>query len=83
MSEVQEKQSPYPIIHALECKACGRCILECPKKVLEMGTALNARGYTYAVYTGEGCIGCGNCYYMCPEPNAVEVHVPRKNKTEA
>ncbi len=83
MSELQEKQSPYPAIHALECKACGRCILDCPKKVLEMGSVLNERGYTYVVYKGEGCSGCGNCYYMCPEPNAIEVHVPKKTKTEA
>ncbi|WNY22727.1 hypothetical protein MmiHf6_00120 [Methanimicrococcus hongohii] len=83
MSELQEKQSPYPVIHTLECKACGRCILDCPRKVLEMGTVLNERGYTYVVYKGEGCSGCGNCYYMCPEPNAIEVHVPKKTKTEA
>ncbi|MDR2943810.1 MAG: ferredoxin family protein [Methanosarcinales archaeon] len=82
MSELQEKQSPYPVIHALECKACGRCILDCPRNVLEPGTVLNERGYMYAAYKGEGCSGCGNCYYTCPEPNAIEVHVPKKAKAE-
>ncbi len=67
-------EKPYPVIHAIECKSCGRCILACPKKVLKMGQKLNERGYTYAVYDGEGCIGCGNCYYTCPEPGAIEVH---------
>lgn len=73
---------PYPVIHALECKACGRCIAACPKHVLVMGSELNARGYTYTVYCGEGCIGCANCFYTCPEPNAIEVHIPVKGKGE-
>jgi len=25
---------------------------------------------------GDGCIGCLNCFYVCPEPNAIAVHVP-------
>jgi len=54
MSDIQEKQSPYPVIHTIECKACGRCVLDCPKHVLELGTILNERGYVYAVYKGEG-----------------------------
>ena len=83
MSDIQNKQSPYPVIHALECKSCGRCVLDCPKQVLELGKVLNERGYALAVYKGEGCSGCGNCYYTCPEPNAIEVHVPKKEKAEA
>ena len=66
---------PYPVIHPLECKACGRCVLACPKKCLAPGTALNERGYTPVVYQG-GCVGCDNCYYTCPEPNCLEVHHP-------
>ena len=52
----------------------------CPKKVLALGDKLNARGYRYVEYAGEGCIGCANCFYACPEPNAIEVHVPVKGK---
>ena len=63
----------YPVINPLECKACGRCIAACPKKVLRMGEELNARGYTFALYAGEGCCGCCNCFYTCPEPAAIEV----------
>ena len=29
-------------------------------------------GYLYAEYV-DGCIGCGNCFYACPEPGAVTV----------
>ena len=68
-----------PVIHPLECKACGRCVAACPKKVLTMGTELNARGYAFAKYAGAGCVGCLNCFYSCPEPNAIEVHVPVRN----
>lgn len=74
--------APYPVIHALECKACGRCILACPKKVLAMGRELNARGYTFSQYSGAGCIGCLNCFYVCPEPNAIEVHLPAKGPAQ-
>ena len=63
MSEANNpKREPYPVIDPLECKACGRCIAICPKRVIEMGTELNARGYPFARYLGAGCIGCLNCF---------------------
>jgi NAD-dependent dihydropyrimidine dehydrogenase PreA subunit len=30
------------------------------------------------VYAGEGCIGCATCFYTCPEPHALEIHIPAK-----
>jgi acetyl-CoA synthetase len=78
--EIRDKDKPYPLINILECKACGRCLEACPVNVLKMGEELNARGYNFAVYAGDGCIGCANCYYTCPEPLAIEVHVPQKEK---
>ena len=74
------RAAPYPKIDSLECKACGRCVAVCPKKVLALCDELNARGYRFVKYAGEGCIGCANCFYSCPEPNAIEVHVPVKGK---
>ena len=74
----QPFELPYPAIDPLECKACGRCIAACPKKVIALGTELNARGYVFAKYAGAGCIGCLNCFYVCPEPNAIAVHVKAK-----
>jgi NAD-dependent dihydropyrimidine dehydrogenase PreA subunit len=73
--EEQRKQKPKRTVRisALECKACGRCVLSCPVKCLAIGDKLNPRGYRNVVYLGEGCIGCGNCYYSCPEPLAIEV----------
>ena len=75
----QRRPEPYPVIDPLECKACGRCVAACPKKVIELGRDLNARGYAFAKYAGAGCIGCLNCFYCCPEPNAIEVHLPAKD----
>ena len=69
---------PYPVVNELECKACGRCVTACPTQVLSMGEDINDRGYHFVIYAGEGCIGCGNCFYSCPEPLALEVHIPRK-----
>ena len=79
MAQTTKRTEPYPVINILECKACGRCIIDCPKQVLSMSSELNERGYHYIEYKGEGCTGCGNCYYTCPEPNAIEVHTPTKS----
>lgn len=80
--EIREKDRPYPIINAKECKACERCIVDCPANVLKLGDEFNERGYRSVVYSGDGCIGCGACYYTCPEPNALSVHIPSKEKVE-
>lgn len=80
--EIREKDKPYPVINALECKACERCILACPESVLVLGEEFNQRGYRFVVYSGDGCIGCGACYHTCPEPFAIEVHLPQKEKIE-
>ena len=80
MSEKKDKKEPYPVINTLECKECERCVLACRKGVLKMSDSLNERGYHYVEYTGEGCTGCGDCYYTCPEPLAIEVHIPKKSK---
>jgi len=79
MAKNDEKE-PYPVINILECKACGRCLLACPKDVLFMSENLNARGYHYVEYKGEGCSGCASCYYTCPEPLALEIHIPLKKE---
>jgi 2-oxoisovalerate ferredoxin oxidoreductase delta subunit len=44
-----------------------------------MSDNINERGYHYAEYAGQGCTGCANCYYTCPEPLAIEVHIPLKD----
>lgn len=60
-------------IHSDECKGCERCVIACPRGVIKMGTKLNMMSFPYAYYTGEGCIGCGGCFYSCPEPGAITI----------
>lgn len=70
----------HPVVFALECKGCGRCVLACPRQVLALQREFNSRGYRYVEYRGTGCVGCGRCYYTCPEPGALEVHLPAAAK---
>jgi 2-oxoisovalerate ferredoxin oxidoreductase delta subunit len=53
--------------------------MACPKQVLYMSDEINPRGYPVVKYKGSDCIGCGNCYYTCPEPFAIEVHIPQED----
>jgi len=66
---------PFPELNHDICKGCKLCVAACPKDVLEISDKLNSKGFHYSVYIGEGCIGCGNCYYVCPEPSAVTVYL--------
>ena len=52
------------------CKGCSRCIVYCPKDLLEFSDDLNERGYRYVVSstgTEEDCTGCTLCAVACPD----------------
>jgi 2-oxoisovalerate ferredoxin oxidoreductase delta subunit len=68
-----KKKVFFPKLETDQCKGCERCIKACPKKVLEMRKELNTMGYPTVKYKGEGCIGCGMCFYTCPEPGAIAI----------
>jgi NAD-dependent dihydropyrimidine dehydrogenase PreA subunit len=70
---------PAVVIHADQCKACGLCIEYCLKNLLHQGDSINSLGYAATVYLGQGCTGCGNCYYICPEPGGITVY-PKPKK---
>lgn len=55
-------------IDSNRCKGCGLCITVCPKKVLEISTDVNTKGYfpAYQVRPGD-CIHCTACCMICPD----------------
>jgi len=62
------------IINEEECKGCELCVDACPVDVLALSTRLNNRGYHPSEYAGDGCTGCGVCFYVCPEPGGITVY---------
>ena len=61
------------------CKECLLCIEACAPDVIRVSEALNKMGYHPVEYRGEGCTGCGVCFYVCPEPGVIKVY--KKSKT--
>ncbi len=78
----KSKKRAYPVVNIEVCKGCERCVAACPKSCLVMGIKLNAMGYPVAEYTGEGCTGCGACFYNCPEPEAITIIVETDDESE-
>lgn len=71
---------PWVEVTARLCKGCDFCVEACPPKVLGFSTDINERGYHYSFYLGDGCTGCGICFYNCPEPGAIVVYRQPKDK---
>ena len=70
-------QIPHPIIHEDECKACGRCVAACPKKVLRISTRFNNKGMTPVEYIGEVVSAVGFVSIIAQSPMRLK---SRKNK---
>ena len=50
------------------CKGCELCLSVCPKHIIVMRPATNAKGYHPAtVERMEECTGCASCARMCPD----------------
>jgi 2-oxoglutarate ferredoxin oxidoreductase subunit delta len=65
------------------CKACGNCVVFCPKDVLTMSDQFNERGYHFPCVTQpEECTGCKLCELLCGE-FAVFVQVSKTSKPSA
>jgi NAD-dependent dihydropyrimidine dehydrogenase PreA subunit len=71
-----DQKKPRPVISASECKGCERCVAACPAKCLKIADELNCRGVKPVEYKGEGCTGCGICFYNCPEPYTILIDKP-------
>ncbi len=64
------------VIDKDKCKACGMCIKECPRNIIEMipydaGAIIECNskdfGKEVKAVCQAGCIGCGICQKNCPE----------------
>ncbi len=56
------------IINSDLCKGCKLCIAVCPKGLIQVGDAINAKGIKTVVQVNEEmCIGCKLCGIMCPD----------------
>ena len=49
------------------CKGCVLCVAECPKEAILPLETVNKKGYPIIEVDLEACIGCGNCYRICPD----------------
>ena len=51
-----------------KCKGCELCVSVCPKHILALDSAANAKGYRPAVCVdAAACIGCASCAKICPD----------------
>ena len=64
-----------PIVNAGKCRACGKCIVACPKKLFSLvdvskkyftGCASLDFGKAVLDVCPVGCIACGKCQKACP-----------------
>ena len=56
------------VVVADRCKGCGFCVEYCPKDVLVMSEAFNAKGYHPPEVVVEGeCVNCNLCEMICPD----------------
>lgn len=49
------------------CKGCRLCVGACPKDAIIPLDELNGEGYEIIHIEEEKCIGCGQCYTICPD----------------
>jgi 2-oxoglutarate ferredoxin oxidoreductase subunit delta len=54
-------------INIQQCKGCELCTSECKEHALQLGDAINIKGYRYVIANNDLCTGCINCALVCPD----------------
>jgi len=55
-------------VNTSNCKACDKCVAECPAGVLAMVyDHTSVLGKMISVENPESCIGCNECELICPD----------------
>jgi 2-oxoglutarate ferredoxin oxidoreductase subunit delta len=54
-------------INIQRCKGCELCTIECKEHALQLGEAINIKGYRYVIANNDLCTGCINCALVCPD----------------
>lgn len=53
--------------NVFQCKGCGYCIEECPRKAISFSGHISEKGYDTIQIDDSLCIACGSCYRVCPD----------------
>jgi NADH dehydrogenase/NADH:ubiquinone oxidoreductase subunit G len=68
-----EVEKPRLVLGDQDCILCGLCVRACQEIIGKSAISLVNRGIYrevaapfYAYELSEGCIGCGDCFYICP-----------------
>ncbi len=78
---MDSQEKSYIEIDPARCKGCACCVVACPKDCIQIGSEINQMGYQFARFAVRQCIGCGLCFYTCPEFGAITVYtLPRKGE---
>ncbi len=69
---LEDAPRPRGLVHIIpeRCKGCMLCVEFCPRGVLQVASAMNAKGYHYPeIVDGkeDACIHCEFCTMVCPE----------------
>ncbi len=65
------------------CKGCGFCIAYCPKKVYDLSTEMNKKGYYLpSPVRIEDCTECGLCDFYCPDFAILLEKTKKKSKSK-
>ena len=61
-----DEKTGLPVVDEEKCTACGACVKECPRMLLELRKKGRNKGAEARKACSAACIGCGKCAKVCP-----------------